>query len=431
MNFSEAMHYLMQKLPMFQRQGKAALKPDLSNTIALMEGLGNPHFQFKSVHIAGTNGKGTSAHAIASILQAAGYSTGLYTSPHLKSFTERIRIGGKMISEESVAAFVTKYQSLIEEINPSFFEVTVAMAFDYFAREKVDIAVIETGLGGRLDSTNVIDPLVSLITMIDYDHADILGNTLEKIAGEKAGIIKANRPVVIGADQPDLLHVFRQKATSVNAHMSLAKHYQMEVIANDGINQVIRVKASGNKEEEIIDFVTDITAEYFVKNLAGILCTIDELVKAGFDINQKAISKGLKKIKTSTGLLGRWQLLSSEPKVFADISHNIGGVSALLKQIDGTDYNHLHLVYGTVRDKEVDKILALLPKNANYYFTQSHVPRSMAVEDLVEIAKTMEIVGGSFENVNDAIDEAKKFAEKNDLIVVFGSTFVVAEIDDL
>ncbi len=413
---------------MFQRIGKAAMKADLTNTIALMEGLDNPHHKFKSIHIAGTNGKGTSAHTIASILQAAGYKTGLYTSPHLKSFTERIRINGEPIAESAVAEFVTLNQDLIEEINPSFFEVTVAMAFDYFVKEHVDIAVIETGLGGRLDSTNVIDPLVSLITMIDYDHADILGDTLEQIAREKAGIIKPNTPAIIGADQPDLLHVFQNKANTVNAELKTANDFQLEILSNGGRDQVIEVTERNKSSYELI---SDITASYFVKNIPGILSTIDELRLQGFEITHQHVLDGFKGIKSSTGLLGRWQRLSEKPALYADISHNRSGVKELMKQVSNLDFDQLHLVFGMVRDKEIDTILSILPKNATYYFTQSSVPRSLAVEELTSKFEAQGIRGNQFENVNDAIDQAKKIATINDLIVVFGSTFVVAEIKDL
>lgn len=428
MNYEQVLTYLYERLPMFQRQGKVAFKKDLTNTIALLEALGNPHHRFKSVHIAGTNGKGSSAHAIASILQAAGYKTGLYTSPHLKSFTERVRINGEEINQDYVASFVTRNKELIEQINPSFFEVTVALSFSYFADQQVDIAVIETGLGGRLDSTNVITPVLSLITMIGFDHADMLGDTLEKIATEKAGIIKPNIPVVIGADQPDLQHIFRNKAAQVEAPIQFAAS-RVESISESLLEQVFDIKR--DQQKDLQSLKTDITARYFLKNIPGIYESIEVLNRNGFNISDEQFRIGLSQIKRTTGLKGRWQVLGQSPLTIADVSHNEPGLSVLLGQIQAHTSGSLHLIIGMVKDKDVKKVLQILPPDAHYYFTQSDVPRSLSSEDLQRMAGEAGVSGGAFKNVNLAIDEARKNAKSSDLILVCGSTFVVAEIEGL
>ncbi len=428
MNYEQVLTYLYERLPMFQREGKGAFKKDLTNTIALLDGLGNPHRHFKSIHIAGTNGKGSSAHALAAILQAAGYKTGLYTSPHLKSFTERVRINGVEISESYVADFVTENQQLIERINPSFFEVTVALAFKYFADKKVDIAIIETGLGGRLDSTNVIKPILSLITMIGYDHADMLGNTLEEIAGEKAGIIKAGTPVVIGANQPGLNHVYQGKASAVKAPL-----YFADVTVNQTAESLIHQSfdLERNKETILSGLETDITARYFLKNIPGIYKCVEILNQVGLDISESHLRKGIASIKKSTGLKGRWQILNETPLIIADVSHNEPGIAVLIDQINMHVSGQLHLVIGMVKDKDVESILNLFPKGANYYFTQSSVPRSLSANELQHQAEKLGVSGKSFSDVNDAIKNARKNASNTDLILVCGSTFVVAEIDGL
>lgn len=428
MNYQQALTYLYERLPMFQRVGAVAFKKDLGNTRRLLEALGNPQNSFKSVHIAGTNGKGSSAHALASILQSAGYKTGLYTSPHLKEFTERIRINGTEVSPEFVGQFVTEHQDLIEAINPSFFEVTVAMAFQHFASEAVDIAIIETGLGGRLDSTNVIDPLVSLITMIGYDHADLLGNTLQAIAGEKAGIIKPGRPVVIGADQPDLLPVFEAKAQEEGAPLKIMR--QMRVVTGEqGVFHQDFEVLETNKPAMTLR--TDITANYFLKNIPGIWGVISELKGQGFDIDDEAIRSGFANIKIQTGLKGRWQIIREKPLVVADVSHNEPGMAQLLDQVSLVPRKRLHLIIGMVRDKDISGVLNLLPKEATYYFTQSSVPRSLPASDLRMQADAMGLPGKSFDNVNEALKEAEKNAHSDDFILICGSTFVVAEIDHL
>ncbi|RED94920.1 bifunctional folylpolyglutamate synthase/dihydrofolate synthase [Marinoscillum furvescens] len=428
MTYEECLEYLYERLPMFQRQGAAAIKKDLTNTVRLLEAMGNPHEQFQAVHIAGTNGKGTSAHALAAVLQQAGYKTGLYTSPHLKSFTERIRLNGHEIPQADVAAFVSQHRRVIEGINPSFFEVTVAMAFEFFAKQEVDIAIIETGLGGRLDSTNVITPLVSLITMIGYDHADLLGDTLEQIAAEKAGIIKQGVPVVIGADQPELLPVFSRVAEAKGAPLHGVGAYSIRGKSLVNGRRSFELSKNG---EGVLKGDSDIAADYFLKNIPGIWETLQVLKAQGFVLSETDIKAGLGSIATTTGLKGRWQVLESAPAVVADVSHNEAGVSTLVQQIASTQFEQLHLILGMVRDKEIGKVMALLPANASYYFTQSSVPRSLPAADLKRLAADLNKVGEAFTNVNEALISAKKNATENDLIVVCGSTFVVAEIDHL
>ncbi len=429
MNYQESLNYLLERLPMFQRVGKAALKKDLGNTLVLLEALGNPHNHFKSIHIAGTNGKGTSAHALTSVLMAAGYKTGLYTSPHLKSFTERIRINGSEATEQFVADFVTQYQPLIDRVKPSFFEVTVVMAFEYFRQEKVDIAVIETGLGGRLDSTNVINPLVSLITMIGFDHMDLLGDTLDKIAYEKAGIIKAQVPVVVGNDQQEIRHVFEEVAGSMRAEIFFCDDYQVIPVEKSLKFNSYKVF----KQEKCLfeNLETDITATYFSYNLPGVFKAIELLNNNFIDIGQEAIKNGLGQIKRMTCLKGRMQVIGEKPLIIADISHNQPGLSTLFEQIQHELTGKLHVIFGVVRDKDLTGILPLLPANASFYWTTSTVPRSLPADDLRSMAKEQGVHGPAFSNVNLAIEEAKNLADKEDTIVICGSTFVVAEIDNL
>jgi dihydrofolate synthase/folylpolyglutamate synthase len=430
MTYQESLDFLYARLPMFHRIGAAALKYDLSNTIKLLDALGNPQNEFKCIHIAGTNGKGTSAHSLSAILSTAGHRTGLFTSPHLKSFTERSRIDGLPMSEEFVAAFVSENQSIIEQISPSFFEVTFAMAMLHFRENKIDVAVVETGLGGRLDSTNIINPIVCLITSIGWDHADLLGDSLEKIATEKAGIIKANTPVVIGANQPDLLEVFQSKAKSVNASLFEARDYFISEISINTDFALVDVNFEG--ESLLEDLMLDVTAVYYQKNIPGILKVIDVLNDLGFEISKEHIRAGLKAVKSMSGLKGRWQTLGLKPQIIADISHNLPGLIELFKQMDRWTGNQIHIIFGVVKDKAIDQILDLLKKQpAQFYFTQSSVPRSLSSVDLKQLALETGVTGESYENVNDAIEDAKKQAQPDDLILICGSTFVVAEIEDL
>ncbi|WP_420319079.1 bifunctional folylpolyglutamate synthase/dihydrofolate synthase [Ekhidna sp.] len=405
MTYEETLEYLYTRLPMYQRIGKKAYKADLTNTIKLMEQLNNPHKKFKSIHIAGTNGKGTSAHGIAAILQTAGYKVGLYTSPHLKNFTERIKINGIEVFEDFVIDFVDRIRSQIEDIQPSFFEITVAMAFDYFQREQVDIAVIETGLGGRLDSTNVITPEVCLITNIGYDHMDMLGDTLDKIAAEKAGIIKKHVPVVIGETLPETEPVFKQIAEN---------------------NQATLIKA-GNSTLKPQGMVAD----YFLKNLGGIESVTKELVRLGWNVTSNHITAGIENVNDLTGLKGRLQILEKDPLVIADVSHNVDGLKLLFTQVKEICNGKLHLVFGTVKDKDLKSIFTIIPKGAEIYWTQSAVPRALPVEELAIQGVMHGIEGDCFKQVNDAIRNAKEKVQPDDMILVTGSTFVVAEVDGL
>ena len=411
LNYSEALEYLFSTLPMYQRVGAAAYKKDLSNTLELCSQLGNPHNQFKSVHIAGTNGKGSSSHMIAAILQSAGYKVGLYTSPHLKSFTERIRINGVEIGEKEVVDFVTNHKLLLEEVKPSFFETTVVMAFDYFARNKVDIAIIETGLGGRLDSTNVIRPLVSLITNIGLDHQHMLGDTTSKIAKEKAGIIKKSVPVVIGKRQEDVIHVFERSSIEKDAPLFFAS----ELVSEDRIRE----------------FQLDLKGDYQKLNLPGVLQTIELLKEEEFAIDDVAIEKGLKNVVQLTGLKGRWQVIHKTPLIICDTAHNLDGIELVVSQLEAIPKNRLHIVWGMVNDKDPEALLSLLPKAATYYFCEPKVPRGMKLADLEYHASRMELKGEFVGDVNKAITTAKEVARYDDVIFIGGSTFVVAEIENL
>lgn len=423
MNYAETVDYLYKSLPMFQRVGASAFKKDLTNTLALCDVLDNPQHKFKSIHIAGTNGKGSTSHMLAAILQSAGYRTGLYTSPHLKAFTERIRINGQEVSEQFVVDFVTRIKPHIERMQPSFFEITVAMAFDYFASQQVDVAVIETGLGGRLDSTNVITPMLSVITNISWDHMDLLGDTLPKIAAEKAGIIKSGVAVVISETQPEVQEVFIEKATTQKSRIVFAdKIYQVET-NTEGF-------AAKRKETEFT-IQSDLKGFYQKKNIAGVLSAVDELRLLGFIISENALTTGLKNITTLTGLKGRWQKLRENPLTICDTGHNEAGIHEILNQIKGLNYANLHWVLGMVKDKDVSKILKLLPATAHYYFCQAKIPRAMDAVTLSQHATAAGLSGNIVPDVNEAIRLATQNARPDDLILIGGSTFVVAEIENL
>ncbi len=430
MNFSEVVAYLYSQLPMFQRIGASAFKKDLSNTIALCEYLGNPHRKFKSIHVAGTNGKGSTSHSIAAVMQVAGYKTGLYTSPHLKSFTERIRVNGTEIPEDKVIEFVEKHKPFIEELKPSFFELTVAMAFDHFAQEQVDIAVIEVGMGGRLDSTNVIDPILSIITNIGFDHKEFLGNTLPEIAFEKAGIIKPNRPVVISQTQSETKDVFLKKALEGNAPIQFADViYKIDKVSDQSAPGLYSVHNLESNSKEVIPF--QLQGDYQRFNLPGILLAIDELKKLGFPINKEAIHLGLANVASLTGLRGRWQTLSHSPLTICDTGHNEDGIRMVVDQLQSLPKNRLHFVIGMVRDKDIDGVLNLLPKDAIYYFTQAQIPRALEAQELREKASNFQLFGEAYQEINAAIQAAKSNAANDDVIFIGGSTFVVAEIDEL
>ncbi|MDO5105562.1 folylpolyglutamate synthase/dihydrofolate synthase family protein [Capnocytophaga sp.] len=403
MNYQETLSWLFGRLPMFQNQGKKALNHKLDNIQKLVSFLGNPHTKFKSLHIAGTNGKGSSSHMLASVLQEAGYKVGLYTSPHLKDFRERIKINGIEITENEVIDFVKKHKSFFEENHLSFFEMTVGLAFDYFAKEQVDIAVIEVGLGGRFDSTNIINPEVSLITNISKDHTDILGNTLAKIAVEKAGIIKKNTPVVISERNEETASVFVEKAKKENAPIIFASSITT-------------------------DLNTDLQGLYQQKNIKGVLAVLDFLRNDFWEISDENIKNGLLNVVKNTGLKGRWQTLSENPKIICDTGHNEAGLAYVIEQISKQSYDNLHLVLGFVKEKDVETVLDMFPKKAHYYFCKPNIPRGLDVEILTEMASRKGLIGKAYTSVNEALTAAKKHSLPSDFIFVGGSTFVVAEI---
>ncbi len=402
MNYQQTLDWLFQQLPMYQRQGRSAYKADLSNTIKLDDHLGNPHKKFKSIHVAGTNGKGSTCHMLASILQEAGFKVGLYTSPHLKDFRERIKINGKMCPQEFVVDFVETHKGFIEGNRFSFFELTVGMAYAYFAQEKVDVAVIEVGMGGRLDSTNIITPVISVITSIDRDHVAILGNTLTKIAGEKAGIIKENIPVVVGERRGHLRVRFRESALSRNAPLHLVDH-----------------------RESPPD--TDLKGIYQRDNARTARKTI-EVIKEVFQVDEASIHRGFQNVAKNTGLKGRFQKLSSNPTIIADTAHNPAGIKLVFKQVSSLNYDKLFLVVGVVNDKEVSEIAPLLPKTATYFIARPDVPRGMPVEEFSTHLSNAGIQSTSFKSIPEALEAARNASSPKDLILVTGSTFVVAEV---
>jgi dihydrofolate synthase/folylpolyglutamate synthase len=435
MDYNATLDYLYSQLPMFTRDGPSAFKKDLTNTLELCKRLGDPHKQFKSVHIAGTNGKGSTSHMLAAVLQTAGYKTGLYTSPHLRDFRERIRINGEMISEEHVINFVKDHRRDFEDIKPSFFEMTVAMAFDAFAKAQVDIAIIEVGLGGRLDSTNVITPLLSVITNIGWDHMNMLGDTLQLIAGEKAGIIKLDIPVVIGEYQQEVADVFINKAKAENAPISFASEEwkistsdvgtRNSEVELDYLDFEVQKKDSGLKTQ---DLRLDLPGTYQLKNVKTVLASVEELLHRGFAISDEQIKTALSQVKKLTGLHGRWEILCHHPLTICDTGHNPEGVTEVLKNIECTPHENLHFVMGVVNDKDISKILAMLPKHATYYFCKPNIPRGLDVEILQQKAEAFGLHGEIYVSVKAALRTAQSQADKNDLVFVGGSTFVVAEI---
>jgi len=428
--YKQTLDYLYSQLPMYQRIGHAAYKADLNNTIEICRILKNPETKFRTIHIAGTNGKGSTSHYLASILKNAGYKTGLYTSPHLKDFRERIKINGKMISKKEVVDFVERYRTAFEKIHPSFFEMTVGLAFDYFAKEKADIAVIETGMGGRLDSTNIITPVLSVITNIGWDHEYFLGNTLEKIASEKAGIIKKGIPVVIGETQPETEKVFIEKSQSLNAKICFA----------DKIFHVKSPSLKGKKKQYLeLDIMegnkiflkktqSELTGVYQHSNLKTLAAAVSMLRREGFIIPESAMRAGIKNVVTETGIMGRWQKLSASPPAYCDTGHNIDGIRQVLKQIALTRHKKLHFVLGVVSDKKIDPILEILPKDASYYFCRPNIPRGLSELLLLDKAVSYKLEGHAYPSVGEAYKAALKNANKNDLVFAGGSTFVVAEV---
>ena len=404
MDYTNTLTWMFSQLPMYQRQGKTAFRKDLTNSIALSKHLNFPESTFKTIHVAGTNGKGSASHMMASVLQEAGYKVGLYTSPHLKDFRERIKINGKLIKKNEVVNFIKNNKSFFEENNLSFFEMTVGLAFECFAKHKVEIAVIEVGLGGRLDSTNIIIPEVSVITNIGYDHTQFLGETLPEIAFEKAGIIKHKVPVVIGEYQKEVFHVFEKIAKEKSAPLFLA---------SNNVNKT---------------YVSDLKGSYQIHNIRTVIQTIEVLKKKDFVISEKNTKNGLQKVVKNTGLLGRWQVLNEQPKVICDTAHNSEGLRYVLKQLQEEKFDQLHIVFGVVNDKDLTSILPLFPKNAIYYFCKPNIPRGLGAHELKQHCEQFQLIGETYSSVDIAYKTALNTAGKNDLIFIGGSTFVVAEV---
>ena len=401
MNYQQTLDWMFAQLPMYQRQGETAFKKDLTNILAFSRKLNFPEKKFKSIHVGGTNGKGSTSHMLSSILQEAGYKVGLYTSPHLKNFTERIRINGQEIPKKTVTSFINENKSFLESQKLSFFEMTVGLAFDYFANEKVDIAIIEVGLGGRLDSTNIIKPELSVITNIGLDHTQFLGETLPEIAYEKAGIIKENIPVIIGEEQLEVKDVFINKALENNSSIFSAS-------------------------ETDFKFKTDLLGDYQKNNSRTAATVISQL--KGFDVSDKNIKQGLLNIVKKTNLKGRWQVLEQAPKVICDTAHNKEGLLLVLNQLSNQEYKMLHIVLGVVSDKDLDSLLSLFPKQARYYFCKPNIPRGLSEDLLEQAAKEFELFGDKYSSVEKAYASALLNANQNDMIFIGGSTFVVAEV---
>jgi dihydrofolate synthase/folylpolyglutamate synthase len=426
MTYAKTIDFLYSRLPMFTRVGASAFKKDLDNTIAFCNALNNPQDKFKTIHVGGTNGKGSTSHMLAAILQQAGYKTGLYTSPHLKDFRERIRINGKMVSKKFVVNFVEDQLDLINEIEPSFFEATVAMAFSYFEQEKVDVAVIEVGLGGRLDSTNVIHPDLSVITNISLDHTNMLGDTFAKIAFEKAGIIKQKTPTIIGEHHKETDSVFVEKETEVDAKLIFAQdEFNVSAYSLKKNQLVLDIKSTQSDLSQSLRL--DLTGSYQQKNAITVLAAVKKLRELGYRISDDALSAGLRSVKKLTGLKGRWQTLSKKPLTICDTGHNQAGIAEVMQNINRTEYANLHMVIGMVKDKDISAVLALLPKNAHYYFCQPNLERALEASDLAKQAEEFGLKGEVFENVEEALSKAKSAAKYDDLIFIGGSTFVVAE----
>ncbi|MCU0472516.1 MAG: bifunctional folylpolyglutamate synthase/dihydrofolate synthase [Bacteroidales bacterium] len=428
MTYKETVHFLYSRLPAYHRIGKAAYKDSLDNILALDKYFGHPHLKFKTIHVAGTNGKGSVSHMIASVLQEAGYRTGLYTSPHLRDFRERIRINGEMIPESEVVLFVQSHRSIIDSLKPSFFEMTVAMAFDYFAREKVDIAVIEVGLGGRLDSTNIIIPLISVITNIGHDHMDILGDTMEKVASEKAGIIKKGVPVVIGETQPETKKVFTAVAEEKGSEIIFAdRNFSCFFEDSESIKGGRRYMINDLQDNRKYSGTIPLGGDYQQKNIQT-LFGFYKSVKGTLKISERNLKEGIKKVVINTGLQGRWQILSTDPLTICDTGHNKEGLEYVIRQIMKYTPANLHLIIGFVSDKDLTSVLPLFPVKANYYFTKATVLRALDENELRLKASRYGLVGNSYPDVNMALKAAQEKASKDDLIFIGGSTFVVAEI---
>ena len=436
MSYKDTLDYLYTKLPMFSRIGAAAIKKDLHNTIAICDFLGNPQYKFKTIHVAGTNGKGSTSHMLASIFQEAGYKTGLYTSPHLYDFRERIKINGEMCTQDFVIAFTNKMKDFIEEVEPSFFEITVGMAFEYFATQKVDIAIIETGLGGRLDSTNIIKPELSIITNIGWDHMALLGNSLEEIAAEKAGIIKAGVPIVVSETIPESKPIFLATANALNASIYFAEDFlELKVFQNNWQTAIFEFQQpqihllDAPLFQKSFTVECDLPGKYQYKNLKAVLVAAQILTDQGWKLKASKVLKALLAIKQNTGLMGRWECIAQNPRIVLDVAHNEHGIQALLEQLETLSYATLHIVTGMVKDKDIDAVLKLLPTSAKYYYTQSHIPRALAANELAIKGNALGLQGAYYEHVNIALEAAKKNANQQDLILVIGSVYLVAEVD--
>jgi len=428
MTYPQALQVLFDQLPMFQRQGAVAFKKDLTNTVKLCKYFDDPHTKFKSVHIAGTNGKGSVSHFLASILQEADYKVGLYTSPHLKDFRERIKVNGEMIPEEKVIRLVENHLPNFSEIKPSFFEMTVALAFHHFAEEKVDIAIVETGLGGRLDSTNVINPELSIITNIGYDHQQFLGETLQEIAGEKAGIIKYKVPTLIGRSQPETNSVFILKTNQLFSTIQFVEN-EMEVVSSQFCpfpdpTLSMEIRVAGHP----LNLNSPVAGAYQVENIRTAVAASTQLIQQGWKIELSHIQKGVSNVIINTGFAGRWQKIGNSPTTICDCGHNMDGISEISKMLDLTPHQHLHFVIGMVGDKDLSSVLTILPKNASYYFCAPDIPRALDVDKLASKAKVFGLIGSVFLSVSEALRSARKVAGTNDLVFVGGSTFVVAEV---
>ena len=436
MTYSETLEYLYQQLPMFQRVGAAGFKKGLGNTLALAEAMGHPERQFRSIHVAGTNGKGSSSHLLAATLQSAGYRVGLYTSPHLRDFTERIRLDGAELPADYLVAWVAKWRGLFEQVKPSFFEMCVALAYCYFAEQRVDVAVVEVGLGGRLDSTNIITPLVSLITNISYDHQQFLGDTLPEIAGEKAGIIKPGVPVVVSQTQPEVRDVFERAAERAGARLLFADAVYEAMPPEPRPEASPPPAAAG---VQLLDIYKDsasylaevhlgLLGDYQRLNLPGVLAVLDELRTQGFALPEGAVRTGLREVTALTGLRGRWDIIGQRPLVVCDTGHNEAGLRLVLAQLAKLSYRQLHLVIGTVNDKDVRKMLALLPPAGQYYFCQAAIPRALPGEELLAAATEAGLRGRFYGSVANAVAAARAAAGPDDVVFIGGSTFVVAEV---
>ncbi|MGE5518550.1 MAG: bifunctional folylpolyglutamate synthase/dihydrofolate synthase [Candidatus Dadabacteria bacterium] len=428
MKYKDTLDFLYTKLPMFSRMGNAAFKKDLTNIRILCNSLGNPEKKFKCIHIAGTNGKGSVSHMMAAVLQTEGYKTGLYTSPHLWDFRERIKVNGQMVGEPFVIEFVEEIKPLIYEIEPSFFEITVAMAFTYFAKCNCDIAVIEVGLGGRLDSTNIIEPVLSVITNIGWDHMNMLGNSLEEIAVEKAGIIKRNIPLLIGEKQREVAEVFSAIATQQQSKLYYAA---------DLLKVLSHCFTDGKLEITILDkhtniqhiYQLDLPGIYQLKNLATAIAACKVLRNSGLLISDDSIHQGIEHTRELTGLHGRWEIIHEHPRVVLEVAHNVNGMKEMLSHLEETCYDQLHIIFGMVKDKDIDPVLKLLPVKANFYFTQANIPRALEARLLQEQALTYHLIGEKYPDVNEAIKASLQKAGKNDLVIVCGSIFLVGEVD--